>query len=280
MTAIEVVPFEQGFGAEVRGIDLSGPLEGKTRAGVEDAFHAHHVLAFRGQQGLPPEAVLTASRLFGDDLEPHVFKQYHHPETPLILVLSNRRGDGGKEKGLKDAGTFWHSDVSFKPSPAKATLLYAVEVPADGGDTLFCDMEAAYEALDDAMKARLDGLTATHFYAHQKRDLFERGEVESPPPVSHPVIRTNPGSGKKALYVNPAYVTGIDGMEQAESDALLAELFEHCLKDRFRMRYKWRAGDMLVWDNAAVMHSATTKDLDPAKHRTIWRTIISSDPTF
>lgn len=275
---IEVVPFATGFGAEIRGVDLKGPLEGEVRSAVEEAFKEHHVLAFKSQEGLPPDRVVNASRLFGDELEPHVFHQYHHPDTDLILVLSNRI-KGEKPAGLADAGSFWHSDVSYKPEPAKATLLYAVEVPDVGGDTLFCNLTAAYDGLSDGMKKKLDGLMAWHDYAKARPEMFMDGKVARVPECLHPVIRTNPLSGRKAIYVNPAYTTRIDGMEKAESDALLDEIFEHCLQDEYRMTYKWHAGDMVVWDNAAVMHAATTKGLDPAKHRTLWRTIICGGPT-
>ena len=246
---------------------------------ISDAFDHHHILTFRGYDGLSTDQVLAASRLFGKDLESHVFAQYHHPDDPLVMVLSNRV-KGSKPAGLKDAGTFWHSDVAYKPEPARATLLYSLEVPDHGGDTLFCDLTAAYDDLSDEMKVRLDGLKAWHFYAHQKRDLFDDGKVQSPPECLHPVVRTNPSSGRKAIYITPAYTVRIDGMSAKDSQALMDDIFDHCLQDKYRMDYKWRAGDLVVWDNAAVMHSATTKDLDPSKYRTIWRTIISGGPTF
>ncbi|MFQ5765843.1 MAG: TauD/TfdA dioxygenase family protein, partial [Rhodospirillales bacterium] len=218
-------------------------------------------------------------RILGDELEPHLFEHFHHPETPLVMVLSNRTEDG-KPKGMADAGTFWHSDVSYKPNPAKATVLYAVEVPEEGGDTLFCDLMAAYEALPAAMKARLDGLKAVHDYGHVPRDVFDRLDMTPPPDCVHPVVRTHPETGRKAIYVNPAYVVRIEGLPEDESEALKREIFDHCLQDRFRLRYAWRAGDVVAWDNAALMHSATTKDLDPTKHRTLWRTTISGGPAF
>ncbi len=276
---ITVAPFENGFGAEVIGVDFTSPINADALQSITDAFSHHHVLSFRGHDGLTTDQVLAASRLFGKDLEAHVFTQYHHPDEPLIMVLSNRK-EGEKPKGLRDAGTFWHSDVAYKPEPAAATMLYALEIPDEGGDTLFCNMTAAYDDLSDAMKGRLDGLKAWHFYAHQKRDLFDTGQVQSPPECLHPVVRTNPVSGQKAIYITPAYTVRIDGMDEDESQALMDEIFAHCLQDKYRMTYKWRAGDIVVWDNAAVMHSATTKDLDPTKYRTIWRTIISGGPTF
>ncbi|MDD9878816.1 MAG: TauD/TfdA family dioxygenase [Magnetovibrio sp.] len=265
------------LGAEIRGIDLAAPLDDASRDLIYRAFLEHHLVVIRSQAGLSTARVLELSRVFGRDLEPHTFQEFHHPETPLIIVLSNRTEAGGKPKGLADAGTFWHSDVSYQANPAKATLLYAVEVPEDGGDTLFCNLTAAYEALPAAMKARLDGLTAVHDYLHSKRDILVEGKVAAPPPGVHPVVRTHAETGRKAIYINPAYTTHIEGLESAESDALMAEIFDHCLAERFRMTYRWKPGDVVVWDNAATMHSATTKHLDPAKHRTLWRTIISGD---
>ena len=276
---ITAAPFKNGFGAEIIGVDFSEPISDDDMQFISDAFDHHHILTFRGYDGLSTDQVLAASRLFGKDLESHVFAQYHHPDDPLVMVLSNRV-KGSKPAGLKDAGTFWHSDVAYKPEPARATLLYSLEVPDHGGDTLFCDLTAAYDDLSDEMKVRLDGLKAWHFYAHQKRDLFDDGKVQSPPECLHPVVRTNPSSGRKAIYITPAYTVRIDGLSAKDSQALMDEIFDHCLQDKYRMDYKWRAGDLVVWDNAAVMHSATTKDLDPSKYRTIWRTIISGGPTF
>lgn len=277
---LTIKPSNQGLGAEIEGIDFSHPIDDDTQAALVDAFAEHHVLSFRGQDGLTTDQLLAASRVFGDRLEAHAFTHFHHPDEPLIMVLSNRVAGSGKPKGMRDAGTFWHSDVAYKPKPAKATMLYSLEVPETGGDTLFCNLTRAYEDLSSDMKTRLEGLKAWHYYAKLKRDVFESGKVESPPECLHPVVRTNPISGRKAIYITPAYTTRIDGLSDGESDALMEELFAHCLQDTYRMDYKWRAGDVVVWDNAAVMHSATTKDLDPTKFRTIWRTIISGDETY
>jgi len=276
--AATVRPFKQCFGAEVRGVDLARPVSEGDRAVIYRAFLDHRLVAIPGQNLTPAQTVATA-RIFGDELEPHLFKHYHHPETPLIMVLSNRVEDG-KPKGMADAGTFWHSDVSYKPNPAKATMLYAIEVPEGEGDTLFCDLTAAYAALPEATKRRLDGLRAVHNYDHVPRDVFQRLNATPPPDCLHPVVRTHPETRRKAIYINPAYVVRIEGLSEAESAALKQEIFDHCLQDRFRVAYRWRAGDVVAWDNAALMHSATTKTLDPAKHRTLWRLTISGGPTF
>lgn len=276
--AATMIPFREGFGAEVLGVDLSRPIGDADRRAIYDAFLDHHLVSIPGQT-LSPEQTVATARIFGDELEPHLFKHYHHPETPLIMVLSNRTEDG-KPKGMADAGTFWHSDVSYKPNPAKATMLYAIEVPEGQGDTLFCDLTAAYGALPEAMKRRLEGLKAVHNYDHVPRDVFRRINETPPPDCVHPVVRTHPETGRKAIYINPAYVVRIDGLADDESEALKKEIFDHCLQDRFRLVYRWKAGDVVAWDNAALMHSATTKTLDPDKFRTLWRTTISGGPTF
>jgi len=277
---ITVKPSDQGLGAEIEGVNFTHPIDDATKAELIDAFSEHHVLSFRGQVGLTTDHVLAASRVFDERLEAHAFTHFHHPDEPLIMVLSNRVEGGGKPKGMRDAGTFWHSDVAYKPKPAKATMLYSLEIPEEGGDTLFCNLTRAYEDLSPNMKDRLEGLKAWHYYAKLKRDVFESGKVTAPPECLHPMVRTNPISGRKAIYITPAYTTRIEGLPEGESNALMEEIFEHCLQDKYRMDYKWRAGDIVVWDNAAVMHSATTKDLDPTKYRTIWRTIISGDATY
>ena len=275
-----VTPMPEGFGAEITGVDLSKPVDDETRRLIYGAFLDHHLIAVPGQS-LNAKQTVAAGRIFGEELEPHLFKHFHHPDTPLIMVLSNRTDDGGKPMGMADAGTFWHSDLSYKPNPAKATLLYALEIPDDeGGDTLFCDLTAAYEALADDMKERLEGLRALHDYDNVPRDIFSTLKMTPPPECPQPVVRTHPDTGRKAIYINPAYTTRIEGMTEGDSEALKKQIFRHCLGDSFRLRYKWRAGDLLAWDNAALMHSATTKTLNPAKHRTIWRVTVSGGPTF
>ncbi len=278
---LNIETLDAGLGAEITGIDLSAALENtEVMAAIESAFLEHHVVAIRDQK-LDVNDVVEVSRRFGP-LEPHVLDRFHHPETPLVLVLSNRVDANGRALGLRDAGSFWHSDVSFKERPAKATLLYAIEVPEQGGDTLFCDMMAAYEALPEPTKQEIDGLMAVHDYANRDRvahrtgtqPRLDRENLRRVPPVRHPVVRRHPVTGRKALYVNPTYTVRIEGMETGRSDALLKWIFDHCLEERFRMRYRWRAGDVVIWDNAAVMHAATTQNLDPSLHRTLWRTII------
>ena len=276
----------ESFGAAVEGVDLSEEIPPALAETLYRLFLDRHVLAIRGQN-FGTDRLLALSRLFGPNLERHVLSQFHHPEEPLILVLSNRVVNG-KPLGPRDGGSHWHSDNSYKPEPARATLLYAVEVPDEGGDTLFCNMTAAYEELPADLKARVEGRTATHDYGYRD-DLARRegrlalltpAQRAATPPVQHPVVRTHPETGRKALYVSPGVTRCIDGLEAAESEALKQALFAHCLQERYRLRYRWRAGDVVIWDNPAVMHSANTKDLPADKLRTMWRTIVSGGPTF
>ncbi len=282
---LNIDTLDAGFGAEITGLDLSAALEKpEVMDAIESAFLQHHVVAIR-EQKLDVNEVVEVSRFFGP-LEPHVLDRFHHPETPLVLVLSNRVDANGRALGLRDAGSFWHSDVSFKDRPARATLLHAIEVPEEGGDTLFCNMIAAFEALPEELKQDLDGRFAVHDYANRDRvahrtgtqPRLDRDNLSRVPPVRHPVVRRHPVTGRKALYVNPTYTVRIEGMETALSDARLKQIFDYCLEDRFCMRYRWRAGDVVIWDNAAVMHAATTQNLNPSHHRTLWRTIIVGGP--
>jgi taurine dioxygenase len=283
---LKIERLDGGFGAQISGIHVAdAQRDVELVAALETAFLDHHVVAIRGQE-LAVSDVVAVSRCFGQ-LEPHVLDRYHHPDTPLVLVLSNRVDASGRAMGLKDAGSFWHSDVSFKERPARATLLYALEVPDEGGDTLFCDMMAAYDALPEELKHALENAIAVHDYANRDRVAHRTGtkprldaeNLRKVPPVRHPVVRRHPITGRKALYVNPTYTVCIEGMEASQSESLLNEIFKHCLNDRFQMRYRWRKKDVVIWDNAAVMHAATTQNLDPSKYRTLWRTIIVGGPT-
>jgi taurine dioxygenase len=283
---LKIEPLDAGFGVQLSGINLAvAQRNADSMAALERAFLEHHVVAIREQE-LDVNDVVAVSRCFGP-LEPHVLDRFHHPETRLVLVLSNRVDEYGRALGLQDAGSFWHSDVSFKQRPAKATLLYALEVPIEGGDTLFCDMMAAYDALPDELKRTLENAIAVHDYANRDRVAHRTGtkprldaeNLRRVPPVGHPVVRRHPVTGRKALYVNPTYTVRIEGMEASRSESLLKEIFDHCLEDRFQMRYRWRPKDVVIWDNAAVMHSATTQKLDPSKYRTLWRTIIVGEAT-
>jgi taurine dioxygenase len=271
------------FVARVHDLDLSQPLDDETYAALDKAWFENRVLAFPDQKLTEPQLMAISSH-FGP-LEKHVLENFHHNSYPEILMVSTVVEDG-KPLGLADAGSYWHSDVSYKAEPSRASTLYGVEVPETGGDTLFCDTAAAYDALPDEMKTRLVGLRAAHDYAHRTKMQATtkgiRGELTAEqkaqtPEVFHPVVRTQPETGRKSIFVNPGFTTRIVDLGEDESAALLEELFAHCLQDRFRYRYQWQQGDLLAWDNAVTMHRATVLELPVGSRRTMWRTIISGD---
>ena len=268
-----------GFAAEISGVDLSAPLPEDSWRQIYEAFLQHKVIAFHDQKLSAADFHAFGER-FGI-IEPHTVEMYRHSERPGITLLSNRT-ELGRPKGIKDAGSHWHSDYSYKAVPAKATMLYALETPDEGGDTLFGDLAAAYEALPDDMKAKLHGLKAQHHYRwHVDRNhpegrwqLLTESEREQTPEVIHPVVRRHPETGELSIFVFPGLTSGVKGilgMELAQSKALLQTLYEHCDQADFQFRYKWRTGDVLVWDNRATTHCATTDKLPPDQFRSMWR---------
>lgn len=284
--SLQVTPLSPALGVRIAGVDLSRPLGAATWQACERAFFDHHLVSFPGQT-LTEEQLLAFSRRLGE-LEPHVLSQYHHARHPEVLLLSNEVRDG-KPAGLADAGTYWHSDLSYKARPARATVLYGVTIPDEGGDTLFANLERAYEDLSEDMKHELEGLKAVHNYAYRSNQLADDLRIRQPltpeqlaatPSVEHPVVRTHPVTGRKSLFINPGFTVRFVGMTDVESDALKQRLFDHCLQAKYQCRYTWRPGDLLLWDNAAVMHAATTRDLDPSRHRTLWRTTVRGDEPF
>lgn len=270
------------IGAEIRGVDLAGDGGGEAFAAIQQAFVNHSVLVFR-HQTLTPEGLVAISERFGP-LEQHVLKQFALPENPNVFVVSNVK-DKGKPKGAIRAGQYWHSDCSYLARPTLASLLYALEIPSYGGDTMFASMISAYEALSETMRNFLDGLTAVHDYANAYETFFSKFPDRPPlteeqkakvPPVEHPVVRVHPESGRKALFVNPGFTRAIVGLSDAESRALLEFLFEHAKQPDFIYRHRWAPGDLVVWDNRATWHLAIADyDMDEPRH--LYRTSIAGD---
>jgi len=265
------------MGAEISGLDLSRPLTDGKFADVRDALHRHHVLVFRGQS-LQPSRFLEFANHFGKP-EPHLLDQFHHPEYNDILILSNVKKDG-RPIGLADGGTYWHTDYSYLEIPARATLLYSIQVPNVGGDTLFADQEQAYEDLPQAMKGRIDGLVTLNEYGNRD-DLDQASRTSAYAPteeqkmrrgatlIRHPLVRRHPYSGRKALYAVSGTSFAIEGMPDDEGLQLLRELAAHSTRPEYHYRMKYGVGDVVVWDNASVLHSATlTHPDDP---RTLFR---------
>ena len=264
-----------GFGLEAAGVDLGQPLPDTALREIERAFFAGQVLVFPAQQ-LSARQFLEFARRFGAP-EPHVIEQFHHPEHPDILILSNVTKNG-EPLGLADAGTYFHSDYSYLEVPARATMLYSIEVPRMGGDTLFANQYAAYDGLPDASKRELEGLVGLHHYGNRD-DLEERSRTAASVLsaeqqrkvtwVKHPLVRLHPVTGRKALYAVSGSSFGIEGMPQDEGVALLDELKRHSTREEYQYRLKYGFGDLVIWDNASLLHAAPLTAVDDP--RTLWR---------
>ena len=265
----------EGFGIEAEGVDLAQPLAEADFRALESAFYAHHVLALRAQ-AIDAAQFLAFARRLGPP-QPHVIDQFHHPDEPDILILSNVRKDG-KPTGLQDAGSYFHTDYSYLQVPARATTLYSRVVPKVGGDTLFADQQAAYDDLPEAMQRRIEPLLAIHHYGN-RHDVDEKSRTAASalsaeqkarlPLITHRIARPHPVTGRKALYAVSGSSFGIVGMPDDEARDLLDELAAHSTAPRYRMRFRYGVGDVVVWDNAALLHSATLTD--PDDPRTLWR---------
>ena len=268
-------PLSPDFGIEALGLDLSEALSDAAFAEIERTFFASQLLVVRGQQLTPAQFVAWARR-FGPP-EPHVIDQFHHPDDPAILILSNRQLRG-RPVGLADAGTYFHTDYSYLAVPARATTLYSIEVPRSGGNTLFANQYAAYDDLPARTKARIDPLVAVHHYGN-RNNLDERTRTVASvlseeqratlPLITHPVVRAHPVTGRKALYAVSGTSFGIVGMPDDEATALLDELAAHATRPQYQLSFTYGVGDVIIWDNASLLHSATL--IDPNDPRTLWR---------
>lgn len=273
-------PLSALIGAEVRGVDLEA-LDNAGFDAVNALFLRHQLLVFKDQD-LSPEGQLRFSRRLGE-LDIHVLAQYNHPEYPEIFVLSNEVKDG-VPAGIADGGSYWHSDFAFRECPAKATILNARLIPPEGGNTLFVNMYQAYEDLDGAIKSLVAGLRAVHRYRRKNaradegtRVTMDASQLAGTPDVEHPIVRTHPETGRKALYVHPGMTAEVSGWGEAESQELLDRLFAHCTQEKYQYALQWSPGDVVMWDNRCVMHKATTRELPAAMRRTIHRTTVMGE---
>jgi len=265
----------EGFGLQTSDVDLSRPLDAAAWERLSRAFFGGQVLVLRNQR-LSAAQFHHFARHFGPP-EPHVIDQFHHPDNADILILSNVQRDG-RPLGLADAGTYFHSDYSYLDVPARATLLYSIEVPRKGGDTLFANQYAAYDDLSSAMKARIDPLVALHHYGNRDdldptsrtvASVLSGEQGRKMQWVRHRVARRHPVTGRTALYAVSGSSFGIEGMPDDEGRALLDELKQHATQEKYRYRFSYGVGDVVVWDNASLLHSATLTD--PSDARTLWR---------
>lgn len=275
LDGLTVTPLTPTIGAEIGGLDLRLPLEAGQVAAIRQALLDWKVLFFRDQD-ITTDQHLDFARNFGD-LEIHPFAP-QKPGYPEVLAITHNRESRGKEN-------VWHSDVTWREKPSLGSILKAFEIPPVGGDTLFADMYAAYEGLSDAVKAQIDGAYAVHDIAHFRKQLANSGktpeEIEAInqlyPMMEHPIVRTHPETGRKAIYVNAAFTQYIVGMDRAESDALLKHLYAQATIPEYQCRFRWQPHSIAFWDNRASQHYAAS-DYWPAVRRMERVTIIGDRP--
>jgi len=277
--AIEIIPATAPAGAEIRGLDLSTPLDEDAFAAIEGTFNAHGVVYLR-RQSLTPGQLLDFTKRFGE-LEYNTFGEQHGlAGHPGVVLISNVE-EGGREIGVKRAGEHWHSDMCYTAKPPRGTILCAREVPAINGltlgDTCFAATHAAYDGLPDAMKAQIDPLVAIFDFAGRKRaQTITQRQRNTYPAVEHPIVRTHPFTGRKCLYVMRDDCTGIVGMDTDEAQSLIAALADHITRPEYIYRHQWRAGDVLIWDNCTVQHKANQDYALPLR-RLMHRTTFAAD---
>jgi taurine dioxygenase len=276
--SLHIVPLSCALGAQIRGVDLSQALSTEHRNAIEQALLQHQVLFFR-EQPLTPQQQARFAANFGDL---HIHPIYPNvPEQPEVLILDTAVTD------VRD-NAIWHTDVTFLPTPALGAVLSAKQLPAFGGDTLWASGIAAFEALSRPMQALLDGLTATHDFTRSfplerfgntAEDLARWEETRRKnPPLSHPVVRTHPVSGRKALFVNEGFTSRINELEATESEAVLKLLFAHATRPEFTIRWRWQENDVAFWDNRVTQHYAVD-DYRPQR-RVMHRATILGDAPF
>jgi len=276
---INISPATPEIGAEISGVDVRNLDDAAFRL-IYRAFLDHIVIVVRGQN-LTEQDFLDFSARFGE-LKPHITKKAHHPQYPDLLLMDNRILDTRKPEEATSApallvklGAVWHTDTSYDYVTAKATGMYSVMVPSRGGDTLFSNSYAAYDALPPTLKRRIDGLSATYVYGGRLKRQQERLEdsERGRPAAVHPLVQTHPETGRKTLYFNDGQIMTVLGVDGRESDALIAELAQRTGSTDGDYRHKWQAGDVVLWDNRCSIHCATG-DYPVNERRVNWRTTI------
>lgn len=264
----EIKPLTKVFGAEIFDLDLSMGFSDNLAQNLVGAWTNAGGLMVIHNQNLSSEQHIALSRhfgpLFGDPQEiplQNTVSRYIHPDYPEIYRVSNQVGKDGAPKGRKGAGTYWHSDVSFRERPAQASLLHAKIIPSVGGDTIFADQASAYDALSNGMKTLLAPLYAWHDFEIAARTQYAKPvvverDMDGANCTRHPLIRTKPETGRKSLFINPGFTSHIDELDIGESQAILEFLYQHSIQPQFLYRHRWTEKDLLIWDNRSMMHFA------------------------
>jgi taurine dioxygenase len=266
VTRIALRKLAPAIGAEVVGVDLSQPVDDALFREIERAWHDHCILLFRKQTLDDLQQVAFAGR-FGDLA--HTLKAYEGGKIhPALMFVTNEKKDGKYVGALPDGEMFFHSDMCYLEQPLSAAMLFAIALPPEGGNTVFASMYAAHDALPPNLREKLEGRLAVNSYepGYGTSNVKMRTKAPSSPTAhafAHPVIRTHPATGRKALYVNRLMTEYIVDMPRAESDALLEQLFDHQEQPQFQYEHRWEIGDLLMWDNRCTLHAR--KDF-PATH--------------
>ena len=276
MTSFTITPLSEHTGAEVVGIDFTKPVDAEAGATLNRAFVDHHVLVMRDQH-FDPNQFKAAVQIFGE-LQIHDRKEQHVPGYPDVYYVSNDIFVNGKRM---IPGETFHTDHSNHPRPPKATTLFAVDLPTSGGDTQYVNMHDAYDDLPEKTKQKIDGLKAVHVYQSKYSPralsgLNDDSRAQLPPPGVHPLVRTHPENGRKALFLNPVRMESIVGMDDADALKLIDDLMAHATQRKFEYRHKWRHGDWVMWDNRSVMHQANP-DYDMSERRFLYRLMLQGE---
>ncbi len=275
---ISINKLSRHTGAEVTGIDLSKPLDTETARQLYRTFVDHCVLLFRGQN-LTQEQLIAASANFG------TVAKYVRPEDiksdtqkkvpPQIMLITNIREDGKPIGALPDGEMWFHHDMIHADMPHKATMLYSVQIPDRGGNTCFSNLFAAWEALPGHLQRKLEGRRAYNAFNYGSRFKDDPEGATQRAESRHPAVITHPDTGKKAIYVDRLMTQALEGLDQAESDAILSEVFDFIERDEFLYEHVWRKGDVLMWDNRSSIHAR--RDFPADQIRLMWRTTLEAE---
>lgn len=276
MTVASLRPLGEGtLGTEAIGLDLSRPLDDEAFNWIAASFAEHPVLVFRGQR-LDAPMLDGYARRFGTP-QRHVLERYRHQDIPEISFITNVDAAGNIDPfGVKRA-TKWHADATYEAKLPRLAMLHALEVPSEGGGTLFADMRAAYDQLPSDLKSRIAGRTGLHRFnagpAAGASIYAGQALGEQLTDQRHPAVLRHPASGRSILFVNPSHTVGFEGMAAELGLQLVEQLSAHAIQDRFVYYHKWQVGDLLMWDELATMHRGAG-DSRPSEHRVMMRSIV------
>jgi taurine dioxygenase len=278
---MQVIPTKAALGARIEGLDRTRIARPDVAEALRKALADHLLLEIPGPP-MTPEQTRDFASAFGKPRAQLLRYKRSGAVSEVSIMVSTLMADGTTDKTALRAED-WHTDDSYFETPAKATLLHSIEIPGSGGRTWFCNMRAAYEALPETTKKRIDGMRAIHSYdtarARNRPSARTAQEIAETPDVEHPLVRTHPDNGRKALYLNFNRLDRIVGLERGESDALLDELAEHCRKAEFHYGHVWAVGDAVIWDNRATMHRVDV-DYPVGERRIMQRVLIEGDRPF